>query len=82
MVSISHKISFHLPENLLPQPEMQNSFKNAFPLDGNIKLAMAGVFENGRKNGFQYPENQFPPAGIRLLFKNWISQFPLTKENL
>ena len=25
------------------------------------------------KNGFHQPENQFPLAGIRLLFKNWIS---------
>ena len=25
------------------------------------------------KNGFCKPENQFPPAGIELFFKNWIS---------
>ena len=25
------------------------------------------------KNGFNQPENQFPLAGIRLFFKNWIS---------
>ena len=25
------------------------------------------------KNGFHQPENQFPLAGIRLFFKNWIS---------
>ena len=28
------------------------------------------------KKGFHYPENQFPRAGIRLFFENWISRFP------
>ena len=27
----------------------QNAFKNTFPLDGKIKLAVAGVSEIGRK---------------------------------
>ena len=31
----------------------QNAFKNALPLDGKIKLAMAGVSQIGRKKGFQ-----------------------------
>ena len=31
------------------------------------------------KNGFHWPENQFPLAGIRLFFKHWISGFPQTE---
>ena len=27
----------------------RNAFKNTFPLDGKIKLAVAGVSQNGRK---------------------------------
>ena len=27
----------------------QNAFKNTFPLEGKIKLAVAGVYQNGRK---------------------------------
>ena len=34
------------------------------------------------KNGFHKPENQFPPAGIWLFLKNWISRFPQTESNL
>ena len=50
---------------------MQNMFTNTFPLDGKIKLSVAGVSENGRKkNGVHEPENQFPLEGIRLFFKN------------
>ena len=53
---------------------MQGLFTNTFPLDGKIKLRMAGVHKNGRKKkDFHEPENQFPRAGIRLFFKNWIS---------
>ena len=53
---------------------MQNMFTNTFPLDGKIKLSVAGVSENERKkNGVHEPENQFPLEGIRLFFKNWIS---------
>ena len=32
------------------------------------------------KNGFHRPENQFPLAGIRLFFKNLISQFLQTEK--
>ena len=32
-----------------------------------------------KKNGFHWPENQFPLAGIRLFFKHWISGFPQTE---
>ena len=53
---------------------MQNMFTNTFPLDGKIKLSVAGVSENGRKkNGVHEPENEFPQEGIRLFFKNWLS---------
>ena len=31
---------------------MHNSFKNKFPLDGKIMLAVAEVSENGRKKWF------------------------------
>ena len=58
-----------------------NAFRNTFPLDGKIKLAVAGVcLKMEGKNGFHQPENQFPPAGIRLFFKNWISRFPKTEQ--
>ena len=32
------------------------------------------------KNGFHWPEDQFPLAGIRLFFKNLISWFPQTQN--
>ena len=44
-----------------------------FPLERKIKLAVAGVYQNGRKKGFYQPEKKLPLAGIRLFFINWIS---------
>ena len=39
------------------------------------------MFQNERKKiGFHWPENQFPLAGIRLFFKNLISQFLQTEK--
>ena len=52
---------------------MQDLFANKFLLDRKIMLPVAGGSENRKKNGFQQPENQFPLAGKRLFFKNWIS---------
>ena len=52
---------------------MQDLFKNKIPLDGKIKLSVAGVSENGRKKWFWIAENQFQLAGIRSFFKNWNS---------
>ena len=43
------KNGFHWPENPFPLTEMHELFKNTFPLDGKIKLSVAGVSENGRK---------------------------------
>ena len=34
---------------------MQDSFKNTFPQDGKIKLAVTGMSENGRKKWFPLP---------------------------
>ena len=46
---------------------MQDLFTNTFLLDGKTKQSVAGVPENGqKKNGFHYPENQFPLLGMRL----------------
>ena len=56
MIFTNHYVSasdFHWPENPFLLVGMQDSFKNTFPLDGKIKLAVAGVSENGTKNGFQ-----------------------------
>ena len=44
-----YKNDFQFPENLFPLTGMQESFKNAIPLDGKIKLSAAGVSENGRR---------------------------------
>ena len=44
-----YKNDFQFPENLFPLTGMQESFKNAIPLDGKIKLSVAGVSENGRR---------------------------------
>ena len=57
---------------------LKNSFnypENLFPLTG-----IARVSEKKEKNGFDKPENQLPLARIRLLFKNWISQFPIAQK--
>ena len=43
------KNGFDSPENLFPLTGMQDSFKNTFPLDGKIKLPVAGLSENGIK---------------------------------
>ena len=59
---------------------MQDLFTNKFPLDGKIKLSVAGVSENGRKNGFNQTENQFTLAGIRIFFKNWIFSMVSTRR--
>ena len=65
----------------MPRDKLEKSFKypeNLFPLTG-----IAGVSEKKRKNCFNKPKNQLPLARIRLLFKNWISQFPIAaKKNL
>ena len=42
---IDKKNGAHWPENSFPLTEMQDSFKNTFPLDAKIKLAVAGVSE-------------------------------------
>ena len=52
----------------------RNTFKHTFPLDKKIKLAVAGESQNRRR------KKLFPLAGIRLFFKNWISQFPQTEQ--
>ena len=67
------KKAFPLPENLFPL--------TGTPLDGKIKLAVAGVSQTRRKKWFP-PENQFLQAGM-LFFKNWTFRFPQTeKESL
>ena len=45
---------FPLPRNHLPFPliGMKDSSKNTFPWDGKLKVAVARVSENGRRNGF------------------------------
>ena len=67
------KEAFPLPSKSLFT--YRNAFKNTFPLNGKIKLAVAGVSQNRRK---KMEENQFASAEIRLFFKNWISHFPQT----
>ena len=67
------KEAFPLPRKSLFT--YRNAFKNTFPLNGKIKLAVAGVSQNRRK---KMEENQFAPAEIRLFFKNWVSHFPQT----
>ena len=68
-VSTSQKITFHWI-----------ALKNTFPLDGKILLAVGGVYQNGRKNGFHQPENQLPLGGIRLFFRNQIFRLPQTEQ--
>ena len=58
----------------------RNTFQNTFPLDGKILLAVGGVYQNGRKNGFHQPENQLPLGGIRLFFRNQIFRLPQTEQ--
>ena len=55
---------------------MQDVFTSKFPLDRKIKLSVAGLSENGKKNYFHLSENQFPLAGIRLFSK---TGFPLAE---
>ena len=52
---------------------MQDLFTNTFPLDGKIRLLVAGVSENRKKKWFPLARKQFPLAGIRLFLKKWIS---------
>ena len=48
----------------------QNIFENTFPPDGKIKLAVAGVSQNGReKNSFHQTESRFPVVGMENSFK-------------
>ena len=55
------------------KPEGRTCKQIPFSLEGKTKLSVTRVSDNGRrKNGFHLPENQFPLAGIRLFFKNWI----------
>ena len=46
---------------------MQDLFTNMFPLDGKIKLSVAGVSENGRKKWF--PLARKKPPSKRILFQ-------------
>ena len=52
----------------------RNTFKHTFPLDRNIKLAVAGESQNRRR------KKLFPLPGIGLFLKNWISRFPQTEQ--
>ena len=54
-----------------------NAFKNTFPLNVKIKLAVAGVSQKKTKKTME--KNQFPPE-ITLFFKNWITRFPQTER--
>ena len=58
----------------------RNAFRNTFPLEGKIKLAVAGLSQNRKKRFPLARKNQFPLAGIRLYFKNWSSRFPQTEQ--
>ena len=46
---------------------MQDLFTNTFPLDGKIKLSVAGVSENGRKKRFPLARKKSPSK--RILFQ-------------
>ena len=46
------KNDFHYIENPFLLIGMQDPFKKTIPLNGKIKLAVAGACEIGRKNGF------------------------------
>ena len=59
---------------------MQDSFKNMFPRDEKIKLAVAGVSENERRKWFSLATKSVLLARIRLFIINCISWFPLLAE--
>ena len=64
------KNDFHKPENPFPLTRMQNLFKNTFPLDGKIKLPVAGVSENGRKKWFLLARKSISSSRYKIIFQN------------
>ena len=47
----------------------RNAFKNTFPLDGKINLAVAELSQNGRKKKCcPLTRKSAPPAGIKFFF--------------
>ena len=48
----------------------------------NTASSSWSVSKWNKRNGYNWPENQFSLAGMRLFFKNWISRFPQIKKNL
>ena len=77
-----------MPENPFPLTGIQDSFKNTFPLDGKIKLAVSkNKASNGRKKWFPLARKSVSTSRNQLIFQklvfpieNW---FPLAgMENL
>ena len=59
----------------------QNAFNNTFPLDGKIKVAVAGVSQTGRKKWFPLARNSVSPSMYKNnFFKNWIFWFLQTEK--
>ena len=48
---------------------MQDLFTNTFPLDGKIKLSVAGVSENGRKKWFPLARKSVSTSRNKVIFQ-------------
>ena len=59
----------HYPENPLWLTRMQNLFTNTFPLDRKIKLPVAGVSENRRKNWFPLARKSVSTSRNKVIFQ-------------
>ena len=60
---------------------MEGSFKNTFPLDGKIKLAVARVSKNGRKKWFLLARKSVSTSRNQVIFQKSDSPFFSIKKN-
>ena len=59
---------------------MEGSFKNTFPLDGKIKLAVASVSKNGRKKWFLLARKSVSTSRNQVIFQKSDSPFSSIKK--
>ena len=60
---------------------MEGSFKNTFPLDGKIKLAVARVSKNGKKKRFLLARKSVSTSRNQVIFQKSDSPFFSIKKN-
>ena len=60
----------------------QNAFKNTFPLDGKIKLAMTGVSQIRRKKWFPLARKSVSTSRNKVIFQKLDLPFSINRKKI